>query len=233
METAMQEAQDALLLGLAENSRQIDGKFWEQSIVGEQNHNNLLTSISQARESLNHDFLHLDKSAETRHGDFVRSAGEQRDTLASLNRRLENTCNIAKSNLKRLFKMCYGIKASNEGALGAVKARFQHVDCRLLYMKSEQKCMRTEMSFGFHSILPQLKMIRAMGGSLLNSLTAFSETVLDYLRRNTSTNMEIYGLLLKLQASIPNRMLPSFQDTILFEDVLSRTFHLPNTSFRH
>ena len=90
-----------------------------------------------------------------------------------------------------------------------------------------------EISFGFGSILLQLKMIHATGKSLLNNLIPFSQTVLNCLQRNTSTNMELYALLLKSQDTMPNRMFLPAQDVVHFEDVLGRTKDLPYAYFDH
>ena len=117
--------------------------------------------------------------------------------------------------------------------LKATTSRFQHVDSQLVSIKSKQQGTRTEISFGFGSILLQLKMIHAIGKRLLNNLIPFSQTVLDCLRRNTSTNMEIYAFLLKIQKKMPNRMLLPAQDVVHFEDVLGRTKDLPYAYFHH
>lgn len=45
--------------------------------------------------------------------------------------------------------------------------------------------------------------------------------------------MEIYALLLKVQNSMPNRMLLPAQDAVHFEDVPGRTKDLPYVYFHH
>ena len=76
-------------------------------------------------------------------------------------------------------------------------------------------------------------MIRAISENLLANLIPFSEKVVDYLRRNISLNMEIYALLVKIQASIPSCILFPIWDTLYFEDVLGRTKDLPYTYVRY
>ena len=184
-------------LKAAETSQHLDEKFSALSVLGEERHNYPLTSVTQARESLKDDVFDLSKRAESHHRDFIGSASEQREALAILDRRLQDAHKDATSKSKGLVEICCGIKTADERVLKATTSRFQHVGSQLVSIKSEQQGTRMEISFGFGSILLQLKMIHATGKSLLNNLIPFSQTVLNCLRRNTSTNMELYALLLR------------------------------------
>ena len=160
-------------------------------------------------------------------------AGEQRNVIAKLDRRLDDVHKGAVKELKGLVEICCGMKTANERALRVSTSRFHHLDTQLISIESDQERTRTEMSSGFRYILLQLKMIRAIGENLLANLIPFSEKVVDYLRRKISLNMEIGALLLKIQASISNRILFPILDALHFEDVLGRTKDLPYTYFRH
>lgn len=61
----------------------------------------------------------------------------------------------------------------------------------------------------------------------------FSQKVLDYLRKNMITTMEIFSILTKLQADMPKGTKHSEEDSIIFEDVLGRTKNLPYIYFRY
>ena len=75
-------------------------------------------------------------------------------------------------------------------------------------------------------------MLQAVGESILNLLNPFSQKVISALKQNMGKNMEIFALLRKLQASMPNVVTVSEVNSIKFEDVLGRTKHLPYDCFR-
>ena len=49
----------------------------------------------------------------------------------------------------------------------------------------------------------------------------------------SNTSLEIYKILLNIQASMPQEIFTTQQDSIFFEDVLGRTKYLPYEYFCH
>jgi len=125
------------------------------------------------------------------------------------------------------------MKTSNERFLRVASLRSPHLQTQVASLKREQEEVRTEISLGFRAIFLHLRILCTIGQNLLNNLVPFSEIILEYLRMNITSNKEIYALLLKIQANIPNRLLIQHQDSIFFVDVLGRNKALPYEYFRH
>lgn len=67
----------------------------------------------------------------------------------------------------------------------------------------------------------------------MRAFVSLSEEIRGYLRENARAILEFRLLLNKIQASIPQRMLTSCQDSIHFVDALGRTRYLPDEFFRY
>ena len=230
LETQTQRVEDALQSQAAENHQHLDNKLTRLNSLNNSRNTDLLTKIHQNRQSLRADVSDLDRRAETRHAELL---AKQREAGNALDHRLKDVRDDAALNLKELVEISCGVKTSNQRVLKAISDRSGHVRTQLASIKADQGNMRAETSFGFRSTLRELRMIRRVGERLFEDIFSFSEALLDCLRKTVSTNMDIYALLLKIQASMPQRIESPSQDAIHFQDVLGRTKDLPYIYFHH
>ena len=196
-------------------------------------HDALSSQILQMRQESKENLLDLHREANTHQGILVAKANEQVEILSGMSYRLHLAHQDADSNLKDIVRLFFGIRDGNDWAFEAAQDRSKKLETQLISIKMEQEEANHQSSLGFQSILAQLQILTATGGSLLRSLTPFSEKVLGYLKQNMRATMDIYALLLRIQASIPQGMPISQQDSIHFEDVLGRTKDLPYEYFHH
>jgi len=229
----LQETQDALLLKATEDRQRLEDKVSDLSHQGKRHCNGLLEHIIQARQATETELSDQKRQQDSQSGNILRKIGNQTSAINGLDRRLEKTHKEAISYTKELVEICCGMKTSNERSFQVASLRSHHIQTQVASLKREQEDVRTEISFGFHAIFLQLQMLCTIGQNLLSNLVPFSEIILEYLRKNITSNMEIYALLLKIQANIPNRLLIQHQDSIFFVDVLGRNKALPYEYFRH
>ncbi len=108
-------------------------------------------------------------------------------------------------------------------------------------MEKRQKRLATQTSM--NRVLKSLQCVQLSSSAILDlsksqlqSFRSFAAAVLEYLRKIVNSNLEIYELVLKIQASIAvvsRSITGSLGDSFRFEDVLGRRMTLPYEYFGH
>ena len=196
-------------------------------------HEALATELSHVERNIREDVSHLARETRVGRNELIERSDKQIHELKGLSRRLHHIHKENDSKLSQFVGLSFGDMLNKDHQFTMVEHRFQRAEKQLLSVEEQQAGTQSQISMGFRSVLDGLDMVGAMGRSILSVLVPFSEKAIEYLRKNMKANMEIYALLLKIQASIPQGMFISRQDSVHFEDVLGRKRDLAYDSFRH
>ena len=196
-------------------------------------HGVLATEFSHIGRNIREDVSNFARETRVGHNELIGRFDKQMHELKGLSCQLNQVHKENNSNLSQVVGLCFGDMLKNDHWFTMAEHRFRRAEKQLLSVEEQQVGTQSQISRGFHSVSYEVDMIGAMGRSVLSTLVPFSEKALEYLRKNMKANIEIYALLLKLQTSIPQGILPSRQDSVHFEDVLGRKKLLPYDYFRH
>ena len=175
-------------------------------------HGALATELSHVGHNIREDVSNLAQETRVGHNELIGRSNKQMHELKGLSSHLDQVHKENNSNLSQVVGLCFGNMLKNDH-------RFRRAEKQLLSIEEQQAGTQSQISMGFRSVLYEVEMISAMGRSVLSMLVPFSEKALEYLRKNMKANMEIYGLLLKIQTSIPQGIFASRQDSVHFKDV--------------
>lgn len=166
--------------------------------------------------------------------ELQRNATSYNDAAAA---KSDDTLNLLEGHLDRLHNeirnLHLHIETDNERNLKAGRDESRKIKEAVDLVRKEQEESSQQISFGFQYILAQIRTTTLAADKSLKRFLSFSEEILRYLRENARANLEFRALLCKIQASIPQRIFTSSQDSIHFIDALGRTKYLPYEFFRH
>ena len=230
MESQPRDNQKILVDKMDNNKDFLASHLSESSLT---HHGALATELSHVERNIGEDVSHLARETRVGYNELIERSDKQIHELKGLSQRLHQIHKENDSNLSQIVGLCFGDMLNKDHQFTMVEHGFQRAEKQLSSVEEQQAGTQSQISMGFRSVLDGLDMVGAMGRSILSVLVPFSEKAIEYLRKNMKANMEIYALLLKIQASIPQGMFISRQDSVHFEDVLGRKRDLAYDSFRH
>lgn len=136
-------------------------------------------------------------------------------------------------DLSRLVKVCAGIDVGVRDFQCVLDSQHTRIDQRFRRLEGLQRQCLAVIPTTARGITDYVDRVIATARPLFQAFGEFSIDALNMLRRILQTNLEIYALLLRIQAQISRALSPSTEDCIHFQDALGRVQELPYNWFRH
>lgn len=124
-------------------------------------------------------------------------------------------------DLSRLVKVCAGIDVGVRDFQCVLDSQHTRIDQRFRRLEGLQRQCLAIIPTTARGITDYVDRVIATARPLFQAFEEFSTDALNMLRRILQTNLEIYALLLRIQAQISRALSPSTEDCIHFRTLLA------------